>query len=65
MICHHGSLTFNRRNELRNLTSSWLHDIDVAVESPVQPLTGKALVPATANCRDDARADIHARGFWG
>ena len=38
---------------------------DVAVEPPLQPLTGKALVSPFANCRDDARADIYARGFWG
>ena len=25
----------------------------------------KALVPASANLRDDTRADIRARGFWG
>ena len=67
MICHHGGLTFICHNELRNLTASWLQEVchDVAVEPPLQPLTGKALVPAFANCRDDARADIHARGFWG
>ena len=38
---------------------------DVAVEPPLQPLTGEAIVPTSANRRDDARADIHARGFWG
>ena len=38
---------------------------DVAVEPPLQPLTGEAIDPASANRRDDARADIHARGFWG
>ena len=67
MICRHGGLTFIRHNELRDLTASWLHDVchDVAVEPPLQPLTGEAIVPTSANCRDDARADIHARGFWG
>ena len=38
---------------------------DVAVELPLQPLSGEALVPVSANHRDDAKADIHARGFWG
>ena len=49
------------------MTASWLHEVchDVAVESPLQPLTGEAIVPASANRRDDARVDIHARGFWG
>ena len=67
MIYHHGGLTFIRHNELRNLTASWLHEVchDVVVEHPLQPLTGEALVLASANFRDDARADIHARGFWG
>ena len=31
----------------------------------LQPLTGEAIVPASANLRDDAKADICARGFWG
>ena len=31
----------------------------------LQPLTGENVIPATANRQDDARADIHARGFWG
>ena len=46
---------------------SWLCEVcyDMAVEPPLQPLTGEALVPASANRRDDARAEIHARGFWG
>ena len=38
---------------------------DVAVEPPLQPLNGEALVPTSANCGDDARVDICARGFWG
>ena len=29
--------------------------------SPERPL----IVPASANLRDDAKADIHARGSWG
>ena len=67
MICHHGELTFIHHNELRVLTASWLHKVchDVAVEPPSQPLNCEALVPTSANRRDDARADIHARSFWG
>ena len=30
----------------------------------LKPLTGESIVPATANKQDDARVDIHARGFW-
>ena len=67
MICRHGCLTVICYNELRDLTASWLHEVcyDGAVEPPSQPLTSEAIVPTSANRRDDARADVHARGFWG
>ena len=67
MICRHGGLTFICHNKLRNLTASWLHEVchDVAVEPPLKPLTGEALVPTSANCSDDARTVTHARGLWG
>ena len=67
MICCHGGLTFIRHNEIRDLTADWLDKVcyDVAVEPPLQQLTGETIVPATANRQDEARADIHARGFWG
>ena len=67
MICRNGGLTFICHNDLRDLTESWLHEVchDVAVEPPLQPLNGEALVPVSANRGDDARADICARGFWG
>ena len=67
MICHICGLTFIRHNELRDLTASWLHEVchDVAVEPPLQPLSGEALVSASANRGDNARADICAKGFWG
>ena len=66
MICCHGGLTFIRHNELRDLIVSWLYEVchDVAIEPPLQPLTGEAGVPLSANRRDDARVDIHATGFW-
>ena len=37
----------------------------MALEPPLQPLTGEIIAPKTANRQDEARADIHARGFWG
>ena len=51
----------------RDITAEWLDRVchDVVVEPPLQPLTGENVIPATANRKDDARADIHARGFWG
>ena len=38
---------------------------DVGIEPPLQPLDNKPLHFDTANCEDDARLDIVARGFWG
>ena len=66
MTFRHSSLTFIHHNEFRDLTASWLHEVyhDVAIKPPLQPLNGKTVVPASANRRDDAQADIHARGFW-
>ena len=65
MICHHDCLTFIRYSELRDLTATWLREVcyDVAVEPPLQPLTGEAIVPTSANRRDDTRAHTYARGF--
>lgn len=67
MICSHGGLTFFRHNAIRDVTARWLNDVcsDVEVEPRLQPLSGETLTPTTANCQDDARADIRARGFWG
>ena len=67
MICRHGGFTFVRHNALRNITAEWLSKTchGVALEPPLQPLTGEIIAPKTANRQDEARADIHARGFWG
>ena len=67
MICQHGGLTFVHHNEIRDLTADWLNKIcyDVTTEPPLQPLSGEVVIPRTANQQDEARADIHARGFWG
>ena len=67
MTCHHGALPTIRHNEIRDLTANWLSEVyhDVEKEPPLMPLTGETIVPLTANRRDDARADIRARGFWG
>ena len=67
MTCHHGALPTIRHNEIRDLTANWLSEVchDVEKEPPLMPLTGETIVPLTANRRDDTRADIRARGFWG
>ena len=65
MICRHGGLTFVRHNDLRDTTAELLSNVctNVAIEPPLQSLSGEELTPRSANCQDDARADIHARGF--
>ena len=67
MICRHGGFTFVCHNELRDLTAAWLREVchDVAVDSPLQPLSGESIPPTTAINGDDDQEDIHARGFWG
>ena len=65
MICCHGGLTFIYHSEFRDLLASWLHEVchDVIIEPPLQQVNGDTLVLTSANCRDDACADICARGF--
>ena len=67
MICKHGDLTFVHHNDLHDTTAEMLFKVccDVAVEPPLQSLSGEVITPRSANRQDDARADIHARGFWG
>ena len=38
---------------------------EVAIEPPLQPLSGEIITPKTVNRQDDTRADIYACGFWG
>jgi len=67
MICQNGGLTFVHHNEIHDFTAEWLNKVcyDVATEPPLQQLSGEVIVPMTANRQDEARADIHAHGFWG
>ena len=60
-------LTYIRHNKLRDITVQLLSKIcnDVSIEPPLQPLSGERLTPWTANQQYDAKADIHAHGFWG
>jgi len=54
-------------NELHDLTADWLKEVchNVAVEPPLLSLDGEAIAPTSANRSDEARADVHATGFWG
>ena len=55
-----------RHNELRDLTASLFSEVctNVAVEPPLQELSGEELSGATANRESGARLDIVADGFW-
>jgi len=66
MGCRHGGLTFIRHNELCDLTATWLQEVchNVPVEPPLLPLNEETIAPAPAISSDEARADVHATGFW-
>jgi hypothetical protein len=66
MTCPLGGLPIARHNEIRDVTAQWLNEVcsDVVKEPPLQQLSGEVILPRTANCQDDARLDIRAKGFW-
>ena len=67
MICRHGDLHLCVIIKIRDITAEWLDRMchDAVIEPPLKPITGVNVIPATTNRQDDARANIHARGFWG
>ena len=67
LSCRRSGLPTLRHNELRDLTASLLSEVctNVAVEPPLQELSGEELSGATANRESGARLDIIADGFWG
>ena len=64
-MCKHEGLSFLGHNELCDLTADWLKEVchNVAVEPPLLSLDEEAI--ASANRSDEARANVHATGFWG
>jgi len=64
MVCQHGGLTFFQHNDLWDITAEFLSKVcsEIAIELPLQLLSGEIITPKTANRQDDA---IAARGFWG
>ena len=66
MVCHMGGFPTIRHNEIRDITGSLLTEVcrNVAIEPPLQPLSGETLEARSANTDDGARLDIRARGFW-
>lgn len=65
MICKRGGFIIQRHNELRDLEAEMLRLVckDVQVEPVLQDISGEELSRGT-NKAQDARLDIHARGFW-
>ena len=65
MICKRGGFVIQRHNELRDLEAEILRTVcsDVEAEPVLQDINGEQLSRG-ANKAQDARLDIHARGFW-
>lgn len=65
MICKLGGFITQRHNELRDLEAEFLSMVgsDVEIEPVLQDTSGEHLNRGS-NKAQDARLDIHARGFW-
>ena len=65
MICKLGGFITQRHNELRDLEAEFPSMVcsDVAIEPVLQDTSGKHLNRGS-NKAQEARLDIHARGFW-
>ena len=66
MICMGGGFVIQRQNELRDLQAELLNMVcknAVTEPVPLQDVEGEQLTRGS-NKAQDARLDIHARGFW-
>ena len=65
MNCMRGGFVIPRHNELRDLETELLNMVckDVVTEPVLQDVEGERLTRGS-NKAQDARLDIHARGFW-
>ena len=65
MICMRGGFVIQRHNELRDLEAELLYMVckDGVTEQVLQDVEGELLTPGS-NKAQDARLDIHSRGFW-
>ena len=65
MICHHRGMTFICYNEIRDVTAEWLNQTchDVAVEPPLQPLTGENIFQPVLT--ELVLIYMLIRSFWG
>jgi hypothetical protein len=61
-----GGFVSIRHNSIRNTTATLLKEVchDVRVEPNLLKLTGEEFCEKTSNLKDEARADVCARGFW-
>ena len=66
LSCPTGGLPSLRHNEIRNYLATRLSEVcsDVAIEPTLQPLHDEEFVRRTTSRDENARLDIHARGFW-
>ena len=66
MSWRHGGFHTLRHSEVRDLRVGLFREVchDLPIEPCIQPLTGEQF-PASTNKCDEARLDIHPRGFWG
>ena len=62
MVCQHGGLTLVRYNDLQDNTAKFLSKIcsEVAIEPPLQLLSGEIITPKTAIDRADIYTSIPA-----
>ena len=65
MICKLGGFVIQRHNKLRDLEAELLNTVcsDVETEPVLVDISGEQLSKGS-NIAQDARLDIHARGFW-
>ena len=66
MTCCQGGYISLRHYEFRDMTASMMAEafVDVEVEPKLQAV-GEECLPGSANRSEEARLDVHVRGFWG
>ena len=67
MDCPRGGFPSKRHNLIRDITANLMTEAceGVAIEPPLQPLSGKRFSCTSAITEDNARSDICAQGFRG
>ena len=67
MDCPRGGFPSKRHNLIRDITANLMTEVceGVAIEPPLQSLSGERFSYTSAITEDNARSDICAQGFWG